>query len=108
MPLPSYHNVSDEAAVVLVRQGDEIGKVSNIAITNTLATGSIMVDLYIGHLATGETSRTAYYIIKQKFLHIGETIMLQTPILNFTKNNSLIIQLSSVQVADPTADVLLK
>ena len=110
MAIPSYHNVSNEAAVILVEQGDLVS-CSNIVITNTHASNSTLVDLYIGTLAKGTTSRTSYYIIKNKFLHIGESILLNNKVLSFPSGEngySLLIQLTGVGTSAPTVDVLLK
>lgn len=112
MPLPSYHNVANEAKVVLVEQGVEISKISNVVITNTHSSNSTLIDLYIGSLAKGGTvSQTSYYIIKNKFLHTGESIILKNPVLSFNSNDngySLIMQLTGVGTTAPTVDVLLK
>tara|TARA_Y100000593_G_C4262344_1_gene312887 strand:- start:877 stop:1212 length:336 start_codon:yes stop_codon:yes gene_type:complete len=110
MSLPAYHNVSDEAPVVLIRGGDNdiVATSNNIVITNTHASNSVIIDLYVGIIAEGSTGAESYYIIKNKFLHIGESINLENKALSFPTNiYSLIIKLTGIGTTSPTADVLL-
>jgi|TARA_R100001443_G_C3342346_1_gene174787 hypothetical protein len=109
MPLPSYHNVSNEAPVVLLKKGNG-DTPSYITITNTNASNSTLVDVYIRKAADSRESAASYYILKNKFLHTSETINIDFETLkinNFDNGYSLLIKLTGVGTTSPTVDALI-
>ena len=99
-----HHNITGELTQELLAAGDKV-RVSSIYITNTRATHTAIIDLYIEKKLTGK-----FYIIKSLQLPVGATLILEGNDVNF--NNiagefGLYIKLTQGASETPTVDVII-
>ena len=109
------HNISGDTTIALASPGDNMSRIKSIVITNTHASSSMTVNLYIGGLSIAGVAATYYYLLKGKLIHKGESLILENDSLKFdnaikpdeetnTADLGLYIQLGS---STSTADVII-
>ena len=96
-----YHNISGELTQELLAAGDDIG-VSSISLTNTHASTTCTVDLYIEKKLTG-----TFYIMKGISLPVGVTLTHNFSMNNSTDELGLYIKLTKTASETPTVDVII-
>ena len=96
------YNISGETTQELLKVGSNIS-VSKISLTNTHASTTCTVDLYIEKKLTGK-----YHLIKSMALPVGATFLYQGVNFNTNKNQfSLFIKLTKGASETPTVDVII-
>ena len=71
------HNISGDTTIALASPGDNMSRIKSIVITNTHASSSMTVNLYIGGLSIAGVAATYYYLLKGKLIHKGESLLLE-------------------------------
>ena len=97
-----YHNISGELTKELLAVGDN-AIVSSISLSNTHASTTCTVDLYIEKKLTGK-----FYIMKGVSLPVGVTLSHSFFINNSTDEFGLYIKLTKSASETPTVDIILQ
>tara|TARA_R100000501_G_C2569435_1_gene76881 strand:+ start:104 stop:409 length:306 start_codon:yes stop_codon:yes gene_type:complete len=97
-----YHNISGELTQELLAVGDN-AIVSSISLSNTHASTTCTVDLYIEKKLTGK-----FYIMKGVSLPVGVTLSHSFSINNSANEFGLYIKLTKSASETPTVDVILQ
>ena len=96
-----YHNISGELTQELLAAGDDV-RVSSISLTNTHASTTCTVDLYIKKKLTG-----IYYIMKSVSLPVGVVLSHDFRFNNNDDEFGLYVKLTKGASETPTVDVIL-
>ena len=97
-----HHNISGELTQELLAAGDN-AKVSSISLSNTHASTTCTVDLYIEKALIGK-----FYIMKGVSLPVGVTLSHSFSINNSANEFGLYIKLTKSASETPTVDVILQ
>jgi hypothetical protein len=104
--MAAYYNISGELETeILSEDGMGIGK--GISITNTHASASTHVDIYLGTLSTPGVASTTYYLKKNHLLTKGESLIIDSKYIPLNNIYGLFIKLTGVGITSPTADIVL-
>ena len=96
-----YHNISGELTQELVAAGDNVN-VSSISLSNTHASTTCTVDLYVEKKLTG-----TYYIMKNVSLPVGAVLSHDLSFDSDTDEYGLYIKLTQGASETPTVDVTI-
>ena len=96
-----YHNISGELTQKLLAAGDGL-KINSISLSNTHASTTCTVDLYIEKKFTG-----TYYVFKGVSLPVGAVLSHDFTLDNNIDQYGLYIKLTKGASETPTVDVII-
>ena len=77
------HNISGATTVALLSPGDNYSGIKCISIANTHASDDTFVDLHIGTISAEGTAAVSYYLLKNRLLQKGGTMILDSDNIKF-------------------------
>tara|TARA_R100000781_G_scaffold61122_1_gene39057 strand:- start:714 stop:1031 length:318 start_codon:yes stop_codon:yes gene_type:complete len=104
--MAAYYNISGELETEILNE-DGMGMSKGISISNTHATASTHVDIYLGTLSKSGVASTSYYLKKNHLLTKGESLIIDSNYIPLNNTYGLFIKLTGVGTTSPTADIIL-